>query len=169
MSDTLQRDQVAALAKLQPAQALSKARGIQDPWFRSQAFAWLARFSPKDAAKFAREASRAAHECGDAYQRVAVRAWQVAALAEIGHGTEAKKALATAVQESVDIIPVSSKAEALFLLLQAAARIGTKEREFVHDALQNTCAADGHWRSKRALRNAELIREGKLEPRQFFW
>jgi hypothetical protein len=51
----------------------------------------------------------------------------------------------------------------------SAARIGPKERELVHQAKMNACKADTHWRTKRALRDAKLICEGTLAPRQFFW
>src|SRR5437762_234297 len=100
MSDTLKRDQVSALAKLKPEQALSKARIIKEPWFRAQALAWLARFSTTDAIRLAEEASRAAQKCDDAYKRVAVRAWEIAALAETQHMPQAKKSLASALHDS---------------------------------------------------------------------
>ncbi|HEX3871213.1 MAG TPA: hypothetical protein VHV77_12295 [Pirellulales bacterium] len=169
MSETLKRDQAVALSKLRPDEALAKARSISDPWYRAQALAWVARFSPRDAVKLAAEASQAARECDDVYKQVAVRAWEVAALAESGHLAEAKKSLDGAIRDSTRVTPVASKAEAMFLLLQAASRIGASERDFVHERLKCECPADSHWRCKRALKNAQLICSGGQLPRQFFW
>ncbi|HJT13653.1 MAG TPA: hypothetical protein VJ790_13620 [Dongiaceae bacterium] len=45
MSPTDARDEAIALAKTDTATALVRARAIADPWFRSQAIAWIARFA----------------------------------------------------------------------------------------------------------------------------
>ncbi len=77
VSDTLKRDQAAALAKTSIKQATAKARSIEDPWYHAQALAWVARFSAANAVEFAAEASSAVRKCDDAYKRVAVRAWRL--------------------------------------------------------------------------------------------
>ena len=100
MTATLQRDQAANLAKSHPDRALKKARRIKEPWFRAQALAWVARYSPGETVSLAREAARAAQQCDDAYQRAAVRAWEIAALAEVGSTAEATRALKAAVETS---------------------------------------------------------------------
>lgn len=169
ISATHQRDQVAKLAKLQPAQALTEAQGIKEPWFRAQALAWVARYSPGKAPIIASEAALAACQCEDDFKRVAVRAWEIAALGESGAISEALQALQEAMAASDRIVPIASKAEALMLLLQAAARVDSHSRELVHDALKQACGPDSHWRCKRALRDAERIRNGELQPRVFFW
>lgn len=169
MSATLQRDEAGNLAKLDPQKALEKARSIPDPWFRSQALAWVARYTEADPIKIARQAAKAAGECDDEYKKTAVRAWEIAALAERKHITEARKSLRAAVSQSRTVMPLSSRAEALMLLLQAAFRIGNEDVRLVADELKNSCGRDSHWRSKRAIRDAAKIVEGKLEPRLFFW
>ena len=169
MSDALLRDQAAALAKSKPDQALVKARSIKGPWYRAQALACVARYLPKNAVQIANESSKAARECDDAYKRVAARAWEIAALAEVGSVKQARKSLGEALKDSDEIVPCASRAEALMLLLAAASLINSKEVNQVHDKLKSACSADKHWRSKRALRNAELVRDGSVEPRRFFW
>jgi hypothetical protein len=168
MAETNRRDQVFSLAKHDPQRALTLARNIKDPWFRAQALAAVARYSPDRAVKVAAEARRAAQECSDGYKRVAVRAWEIAALAGAGRSTEACRALQAALKDREHIAPVASKAEALILLLYSAASIDTKQRDLVYTALKSACGHDTHWRSKRALRDAKLVCEGKVPPRTFF-
>lgn len=169
MTATLQRDQAANLAKSHPGPALKKARSIEEPWFRAQAAAWVARYSPGETVSLAKEAARAAQQCDDAYQQAAVRAWEIAALAEVGSTAEATRALKAAVETSRSIVQPRSKTESLILLLQAAARIGPRQRDWVHEALKQACGQDSHWRSKRALRGALRICSGEVQPRPFFW
>lgn len=169
MTDTLVRDRVARLAKSEPVKALAAARKIADPWFRAQALAYVARYSEESTVAIANEAARAAKQGQDAYQQVAVRAWEVAALAETGHTAEARKSLSSAERASANITPVASRAEALFLLMQAAAHIGAKERDALHKTMKQSLAADSNGRVKRALRDAQQMAEGSLEPREFFW
>lgn len=169
MSATLQRDQAAALAKSFPDKALIKARGIDDPWFRAQALAWVARYTPGKAIAIAREAARAADACDDAYKQTAVRAWEIAALAETGHFIEATKSWKAALAKSREILPLSSRAEALIHLAQAAASIGPTQRDHTTDELIAACGSDTHWRCKRAVRDAAELKQGAQQPRPFFW
>ena len=169
MSPTLQRDQACDFAKRDPKKALEKARAISDPWFRSQALAWVARYAEVGPIKIAREAAKAASECDDDYKRTAVRAWFIAALAERNHTAEAKRELWTAVSQSKKVTPLSSRAEALILLLQAAFQISVQDVRLVADELKSSCGRDLHWRSKRAVRDAWKLVEGELKPRPFFW
>jgi hypothetical protein len=169
MSATLQRDQAATLAKTSPAKALEKARCIEDPWFRAQALACVARHASGKAVAIAREAARAAGACDDAYKQAAVRAWEIAALAETGNIAEATKSWAAALATSRKITPSSSRAEALMLIAQAAASISTKQRDETCDELRSACGADVHWRCKRAVRDALALKQGRMQPRSFFW
>lgn len=169
MSATLQRDQASALAKSNPKQALAKAKAVSEPWFRAQALAWVARFTDADPVAIAKLAAKAASDCDDDYKRSAVRAWEVVALAERHHQHCAKKALKAAVAIAECVQPVSSRSEALFLLLQAAFSIGREEAEWVCGRLDATCPEDEHWRCKRARRDAHQILDGESQPRPFFW
>jgi hypothetical protein len=169
MSATSERNQICDLAKQHPQEALHKALSISDPWFRSQAIAWVARFTDDDPIKAAKEAAKAASECTDDYRKTAVRAWEVAALAERKLFAAAKKTLKKVLIQSRSVTPLSSRAEALFLLLQAALRIGREEASTVADELARSCGQDSHWRCKRAIRGAAKLMEGQIEPRPFFW
>jgi hypothetical protein len=169
MSATLQRDQAAHLAKTFPDKALTKARDIKDPWFRAQALAWVARYSPDKAVAIARDAARAANACNDGYKQTAVRAWEIAALAETGNSKEATKAWNDALVKSRETVPLSSRAEALMLIAQGAASISAKQRVQTCDELSAACSADAHWRCKRATKDANALKQGTLQPRPFFW
>lgn len=169
MSATLQRDQVCALAKSNPMQALVKAKTVSEPWFRAQALAWVARFTDSDPVVVAKLAAKAASDCDDDYKRSAVRAWEVAALAERNQPNQAERALKAAVALAEGVQPVSSRSEALFILFQAAFSIGRKQAEWVCERLDATCPEAEHWRCKRSRRDAHQILEGVSQPRPFFW
>jgi len=169
MSATTPRDRAISLAKSRPGEALKQARQVDEPWFRAQALAWVARFADNDVITISAEAAKAAAEGGDKYQQCAVRAWEIAALAERDYKSEASKRLREALNIAKNVEPVASRSEALFLLLQASARIAPNDAERVYEMLKNLCGAEGHWRCQRALRNAAKVMAGELQPRPFFW
>jgi hypothetical protein len=169
MSATSQRDHVSTLARNNPKKALDQARTVVDPWFRAQALSWVARFTDSDPLAVASEAAKVARECEDDYKKAAVRAWEIAALAERNCKTSARKCLREALALGKSVTPISSRSEALFLLLQAAFTIGRNEASKVYEILRTTCPPDKHWRCKRAVRDGERMLSGKLEPRPFFW
>jgi hypothetical protein len=168
MSIASQRDRVCDLAKRDAGKALKMALSIPDPWFRSQALAYVARYTEEDPIKIAKQAAKAAGECDDEYKKTAVRAWEIAALAERKFVAEARNGLQNALSQSRGIMPLSSRAEALMLLLHAALRIGDKDARRVVEELKASCSDDSHWRCKRAIRDAEELAAGKREPRPFF-
>jgi thioredoxin-like negative regulator of GroEL len=169
MSATLQRDEASGLAKSNPKKALDAARKVNEPWFRVQALAWVARFTDGDPVSIASEAAEAAAECDDDYKKSASRAWEIAALAERGCMSEARKRLSEVLRQAKDVMPSSSRSEALLLLMQAAFKIGREDAEKVYQALRTSCSADDHWRCKRAVRDGGKMITGELEPRPFFW
>ena len=169
MSATLQRDHASTLAKSNPKKALDLARDISEPWFRAQALSWVARFIDGDPVAVASEAAKAARECEDDYKKSAVRAWEIAALAERDCTAEARKSLSEALALAKCVEPMSSRSEALVLLLQAAFRIGRDEAKRVYETLRSSCPVEEHWRCKRAVRDGGKMISGELEPRQFFW
>ena len=168
MSATLQRDQAIALAKSQPRQALAKAKSIGEPWFRAQALSWVARFTDSDPAAVAKLAAKAASECEDDYKRSAVRAWELAALAELNLPDPAERALKAAVAVAEKVQPASSRSEALLLLFQAAFVLGRQQAEWVRGRLDATCPEAEHWRCKRARKEVGRMLDGELQPRPFF-
>ena len=169
MSATLQRDHASTLAKSNPKKALAQARKVNEPWFRAQGLSWVARFTDGDPVAVALEAAKAARECEDDYKKSAVRAWEIAALAERDCTRDAQKSLSDALALGKCVEPVSSRSEALLLLLQAAFRIGRGEAERVYEVLKASCPVDEHWRCKRAVRDGGRILSGELEPRALFW
>lgn len=169
MSATLQRDQACALAKSHPRQALAKAKSVGEPWFRAQALSWVARFTDTDPVAVAKLAAKAASECEDDYKRSAVRAWEVAALAERNLPEPAERALKAAVAVAEKVQPVSSRSEALMFLFQAAFALSRHRAEWVRERLDATCPEAEHWRCKRARKEARQMLEGASQPRPFFW
>jgi len=169
LSATLQRDQACALAKSHPRQALAKAKSVGEPWFRAQALSWVARFTDTDPVAVAKLAAKAAAECEDDYKRSAVRAWEVAALAERNLPEPAERALKAAVAVAEKVQPASSRSEALMFLFQAAFALGRRQAEWVRERLDATCPEAEHWRCKRARKEAGQMLDGESQARPFFW
>jgi hypothetical protein len=97
-----------------------------------------------------------------------VRSWEVAALAKRDCKSEAKKALDEAMRLARSVHPLSSRSEALYILLQAAFTIGETEARAVYSTLVESCPATAHWRCKRAIRDATKMIDGEIKPREFF-
>jgi len=156
------------LAKTDPKKAYKKAAQVSEPWFRAQALASIARYTDGDPSVYAAQAAKAASECDDDYKRSAVRAWEVAALAERGLQQKARSSLDQAVKLARSVQPFSSRSESLYNLLQAAFAIGRREAIAVNDVLKASCPSGEHWRCKRALRDGDKLISGDLEPRKFY-
>ena len=168
MSATNQRNHAITLAKSNPEKALEHAREISEPWYRAQALSWVARFAEGNPMDIAFLAAKAAKDCDDNYKKAAVRAWEIAALAERDCTTEAQKRLSEALSLAKSIEPVSSRSEAMLLLLQAAFAIDKKWAEKAFGILSASCPIEEHWRCKRAVRDAQKMISGELQPRSFF-
>lgn len=162
-------NKVRRLVKEDIVDAARLARSIKDPWQRTLALAWVARFAESDALRLAREAEKAAVGCKDKYQRTAALAWVIAALAECDLGQEAKRVLHAAVERAPQVTPAASRAEALILLLQAATSLGPHSVRTIAEQLDSCCGQDHHWRCRRAIRDARRYLAGEIPPRMFFW
>jgi len=198
MSATKQRDAVARQAKTDTSAALQSARSIADPWFRAQALAYVARYSDAQPKQIADQAAAAAEECSDAYKQCAVRAWEIAALAERFENKAALARLKSVLSKIGTVFPPSSRSEALSMLLHAAARIGATAAEDVADIIVHISNNDSHWRCHRAAVDAigvvyrlspetgvaisdkvsdvklklkcdKIMAHGGTSPREFFW
>jgi len=167
MTPTRYRDEVAQLAKTNVPKAVEVANKINDPWFQAQAWSHLVRHADKPL-PFARKSAKSAAQGRDAYQRSAVRAWEIAALAERKLTVHARRSLAEALDLAVSVTPVSSRAESLALLVQAAFKISKDDALEAAEVLQKACSSD-HWRAKRARKDVEMMLSGELPPREFFW
>jgi hypothetical protein len=168
MSAAHERDQVCRLASSDPSQALERARRIRDPWYRAQALSWAARHADHSPLPIAALAAAAAAAGKDDYQRSAVRAWEIAALAERGERIQARRALKEALAVARVVSPVSTRVEAMFQLLQAAFAIGREEAEMTHRVLTESCLPGQHWRCRRAANDAARLMSGEAQPRSFF-
>ncbi len=168
MTPTEYRDEVSRLAKTNDAKAVDLTKKVDDPWFRAQAYAQLCRHAVSNPLHFAREAAKTAAECKDDYQRSAVRAWEIVALAERGYEKEARKSLEEAVAVARSAIPASSRAESMLLLLHSAFWISKQDGQDVAMILADVCGGS-HWREKRARREARRLLSGETPPRGFFW
>jgi hypothetical protein len=167
MTATKYRDQVAQLAKTDAIRAAEIAGKIRDPWFQAQAWSHLARYAD-DPLRFSRKAAKSASQAKDDFERSAVRAWEIAALAERGFHGHAHKSLTEAVELAVIATPDGSRAESLLLLFQAAFKISNGDAVTVAQALDRSCSST-HWRSKRARKDVEKMLSGEMPPREFFW
>lgn len=147
---------------------LKYAHRFTDPWYLAQDLARVARYTEEDPLPIAARAAKAALECKDDYQRSAVRAWEIAALAQRGHAAQARASLDEALAAASTATPVSSRSEALMLLLHAAFWIGRDEALKVYEQMKATCPAEEHWRCKRNLRDGERMISGVTKPRQFY-
>lgn len=168
MTPTKFRDQVAIFAKTEPEKGAEIAKKIVDPWFQAQAWSHLARWTD-DPLRFSRHAAKSATKTKDDYQKSAVRAWEVAALAERGYHEQARRSLREAVNLAVSVTPIPSRAEALFLLFQSAFKISKDDATKVAQVLITSCSTLTHWRAKRALKDATLMLNDEVPPREFFW
>jgi Arc/MetJ-type ribon-helix-helix transcriptional regulator len=160
---------------------------------------WALRYAPDPAVeKINGLIERHARECRDDYQRAAVRAWQVRALSERGLEAQARLVLAAALPVAVIATPQSSRAEALFLLFQAAFPRGPETVGPIAQKLLACRETPTHWRVSRNLACAmamllrhhppsferlrlqiadekflgKIVREAQCpscEPRAFFW
>ncbi|HQU91390.1 MAG TPA: hypothetical protein PLK77_03795 [Pyrinomonadaceae bacterium] len=167
MTPTIYRDQVAELAKTDPDRAVEIADKIQDPWFAAQAWSHLTRHAPKPL-RFSRKAAKAASLGKDDYQRSAVRAWEIAALAEREYHSHAQAALAEAVELAATIKHQGSRSEALVLLFQAAFKISKNDAAAIAEMIRNTCNSS-HWRARRAVGDVSKMLDGAMPVREFFW
>ena len=167
MTPTKYRDQVAQLAKTDAVKATEIAKKIDDPWFQAQAWSHLTRYA-SEPLRFSRKAAKSATKGKDDYQRSAVRAWEIAALAERNYRDQARRSLAEALEFAMSVSPISSRAESLMLLFQAAFKISNQDAANVAEVLEGSCSST-HWRAKRSCRNAARMLSGEMQPREFFW
>jgi hypothetical protein len=166
MTPTRYRDQVAQLAKTDAAKAAAIAEKISDPWFQAQAWAHVARYAQRPL-QYSRKSVKSAARGKDNYQRSAVRAWEIAALAERGYEMQARRSLSEAVELARTVEQAGSRSEALLVLFQAAFKISNEDARRTAEVIQ-AASSSSHWRSKRARKDVELMLNGDLRPREFF-
>lgn len=138
--------------------ALKLARKIDDPWYRTQALAWVARYAPNGKIeKLAREALDSASEQADPYKVVAASAWPVRALIERDRGQVAEDVIVRLLDLSDKIDHSVSRLEALFLLWQAVYPLGDAMLRQVQDRRVDACRAANSWKAGDRLAWAATI------------
>lgn len=158
LTPTGQRQRAIDLAASDPEQAIAVARAIEDPWFRCQALAYVARYWPDDDFPIIlREASKAADSQDNWYNRVTVSAWPICAYLERGCQLPAKNLLNRYVKEASNIENMGGRSEALLMLLEAAKPFDRKLWEPVFRALVQATAPALAWRQLRNIRKAAAI------------
>lgn len=158
LTATRQRDQVRALVHAEPTAAIALARAIQDPWFASQALAWVGRFWPyRDYGIILEESVRAGALSDDPYRVASSAAWSIRAFLERGSPVQAEAILQNALQVARTIPYPGSWAEAVFLLFQAAKHSNSLVWVDAFDALANPQNPRLHWRQERNVRYASSM------------
>lgn len=155
MSD---REAAIKLAKSDSGAALAAARAIDDPWYRCQALAWVARFAPESEwLRIVKSALQSAAAADDRYKNVAAAAWPIRALVERSALTDAQAALRDVLPLAAEIEHIGSRAEALLLLLQAVLPASNSLRKPVFHAILDLPHEPVHWRRRRTIREAFLM------------
>lgn len=155
LTPTGQRQLAISLAASDPKRAVAAARAIQDPWFRCQALAYVARYWPgDDYQRFLDEANKAAEAQDNWYKRVTVSAWPIRAYLERGSQAPAKSLLERFTAEASNIENMGGRSEALMMLFEAAKPFNGSLWGPVFRALVQATEPTLAWRQVRNLRNA---------------
>ncbi|MGV3511724.1 MAG: hypothetical protein ACO1OX_06930 [Novosphingobium sp.] len=135
--------------------SISIARSIEDPWFKCQSLAYIARYWPHDDyEQFLREAVKAGDSQENWYKRVSVSAWPIRAYLERGHPHPTKALLKRYAEEARNIENLGGRSEALLNLFQAAKPFDRSLWEPVFHALVTACEPVLGWRQVRNIRSA---------------
>ena len=152
------RDRAISIARTDFVKALDLARKVSNPWFRCQALAWVARFGPEgEVTRIAEEAVEAANKCDDAFQKVAALSWPVRALVERDRRRQAESIVAVALTRVAEVRHPVCRADALFLLIQAAWSLPKGLRGSLVSALRGACRDAKSWRTGRMLYTVALF------------
>jgi hypothetical protein len=154
---TRQREAARKLATIDTARAYAAARKVEDPYFRCQALAWVARYAGNDIDEIVEAAFTAAEEAGDAFHRMSATAWPLRALVELGQLEQARERLQVQLGRFDEVMPDSSRSEAIFLVFQAVHPAGQEFWRPIFDQLARVCDTTPHWRTVRNLQEAILM------------
>ncbi len=155
---TAQRDEVSTLALTNTTEALTMARNISDPWFRSQALAHVARYAiATSVLKIAQEAFNIAITQENPYKSVAVSAWPIRALVERDQTASLPPWLDLLVERAAGIDNPVSRSDALLLLWQGAFPFIHSATENVFNAFLQACGSANSWKAGYNSRHALLV------------
>jgi hypothetical protein len=157
LTPTEARDSAVELAKADTPAALALARAIDDPRFRSQAMAWIARFaSETELPAILNEARESSWAATDKYKVVGSSAWRLRAMIERGEPDAAAAEMSELLACAAEIDHPVSRLEALFLLFQSIFDV-ERARRGTLDALIAASQAAMSWKSGYWLREAALM------------
>ncbi len=153
------QNSVARLAKSNFTAALEFTATIPEVGKRIQSLGWVARYAPDARVRSIVDSALklAKAPTDDPYAAVQALAWPLRALHEKKQGSSISRVLREAVEISQDVMPTSSRAEALGLLIHAVLPAGIERVNPAIDALLAFCAGDDHWRIVRAFGNIALV------------
>ena len=156
------QNSVARLAKSNFTAALEFANTIPEVGKRIQSLGWVARYAPDARVRSIVDSALklAKAPTDDPYAGVQALAWPLRALHEKNQASSISRVLREAVELSQDVMPTSSRAEALGLLIQAVLPAGIERVSPAIDALLAYCSNDDHWRIVRAFGNTALVVNG---------
>lgn len=158
MSPTQARDRVMRMAATDSEAALSLAREIADPWFRSQALAHVARYAPDDrVVQIVDEAIGSSLETDDPYRVVGAAAWAMRALIERGQGQQAAAMIPRLLKRAEGISKSVSRMDALFLLWQAVFPLEDQTCRVVLESLIAAAREARSWKAGRTLQDVSLM------------
>lgn len=162
----LERDNVIDQARYDTVKAAERARRIADPRYRVQALAWIGYMSTDRSAAVTMilEASDSVRKITDTFERAFTFCWPIRALIDKGSEATALPLIDEALRAAGQIENAVSKADALFLLWQAAAPLGSKLPDKITAALCGACVNAGQ-KAIMHLRNAALM-SGEATPRR---
>ena len=157
MTPTEARDGAIERAKADTPAALALARAIDDPWFRSQAMAWIARFaSETELPAILNEARESSWAATDKYKVVGSSAWRLRAMIERDKPDGAAAEMPELLSCAAEIDHPVSRLEALFLLFESIFEV-ERARRGTLDALIAASLAAMSWKSGFWLREAALM------------
>ena len=134
-----------------------RREAIADPWFRSQAIAWIARFAAAaEVTPILKEARESSWVAEDKYKIVGSSAWRMRAMIERGEQQAAADELPDLLKSAADINHPVSRLEALFLLFQSVFEVDNCRR-IVLDALLEACHDAKSWKSGDRLRETAIM------------
>ena len=152
-----QRDRASKLAKTDFSAALKLARDIPEVRERIQSLGWVARYAPAgEVSRVVAMAAKAAGSSSDFYGDTMAVAGPLRALLVTGNGDSIPSLLKVVLSLSADVYPVSSRAEAISLLIHAVLPEALRTAEPAIDKL-TSMASDTHWRVVRSLVDTALL------------
>ncbi len=155
---TVQRDESCHMFRHDPDRARAIAEEIDDPWFLCQALSHFLRYdSLPEVTELATRCMTLGMSIGDPYQSVAVTAWPLSALVELGHRDLATTWLDEVIELSRSVEHPVWRLDALYLVWQAVFTLGESQREAVFEEFLAACGAANSWRASFTMKYAILI------------